>query len=685
MLEPRHLLATFVVDTIVDNPDAPNDGLVSLREAIAAANTNEAVGDAAAGDAAGDVIQFAPEIDGQTITLAGSELTITEGLVIRGGEVGVTVDANQGSRIFDINTDQRVFMAGLTLTNGLATEGGAILVQGGGVLQLSAVDFTGNTSNSLDSGGGAIFSFDSTVRIGGGSTFTGNTALGSGGAIYSITGQVNTVDTTFTANRASGAGGAYAANDGRSFFNRTTFTENRVEAFTDVESDDADTIGSSVEVADEQRGGALAISGDDTVASLRDSRLLENYADNGGGAIVFIGGGSLSAFAGTEFSNNTTLGNGGAIQSEGTLRIGQTTFNENFAFGTNLRSGFGGAIFSVTGDIRVSSSTFTGNISGNSGGAISAFAELSVLSTTFRDNSAGVIPEGLGGFNAAANANPSGGAISYGGNNRGFIAKSVFQFNKARGSGGAIANFGDLTVARDTFIGGNSALVNDFENFSGGGGGGIYSRSGLLRLNSVKIQNNQSGFSGGGILLQFDADLRMIDSVVNLNRAATSGGGIELFESTALIIGSSIGETGAGNRAAIGAPSGGVELTEKYGKGGGISLFSASRLLLRDTQVIGNRARIFGGGLWGRQDRFNTVFRDNAVRIVDSVFAENSARVGGGVFARDTMVVAFGSSITENDAVVEAGGLRNINANANLTRTVIENNTAPQSPNVLES
>ena len=47
-LEHRRLLAVFTVDTISDDLSSQPDGLVSLREAITAANTNAAFGDAAA-------------------------------------------------------------------------------------------------------------------------------------------------------------------------------------------------------------------------------------------------------------------------------------------------------------------------------------------------------------------------------------------------------------------------------------------------------------------------------------------------------------------------------------------------------------------------------------------------------------------------------------------------------------
>ena len=68
-IEARVLLSTIVVTGTGD--DIANDGIVTLREAITAANTNAASGDAAAGDPGLDTIDFDIPGDGvQTITAA---------------------------------------------------------------------------------------------------------------------------------------------------------------------------------------------------------------------------------------------------------------------------------------------------------------------------------------------------------------------------------------------------------------------------------------------------------------------------------------------------------------------------------------------------------------------------------------------------------------------------------------
>ena len=83
VMEARQLLATIVVTGTGDN--IANDGIVTLREAITAANTNAASGDATAGDAGHDTIAFDIPGDGvQTITVQSPLPPITDPVTIDG-------------------------------------------------------------------------------------------------------------------------------------------------------------------------------------------------------------------------------------------------------------------------------------------------------------------------------------------------------------------------------------------------------------------------------------------------------------------------------------------------------------------------------------------------------------------------------------------------------------------------
>ncbi|TWU07924.1 dockerin type I domain-containing protein [Stieleria varia] len=79
-LESRRLLAVLTVTSASD--DLADDGQLTLREAIMAANSNQVV-DGVSGETGKDIIEFAPELSEVPLLLNG-RLEITESLTIRG-------------------------------------------------------------------------------------------------------------------------------------------------------------------------------------------------------------------------------------------------------------------------------------------------------------------------------------------------------------------------------------------------------------------------------------------------------------------------------------------------------------------------------------------------------------------------------------------------------------------------
>ncbi|MFG0265865.1 MAG: hypothetical protein ACF8AM_12070, partial [Rhodopirellula sp. JB055] len=78
-------MAAYVVDTAMDV--VAEDGMISLREAIQASNTNAAVSaDTVAGDPTATEIDSITFADGLTAITLGSELEITESIQIALGD-----------------------------------------------------------------------------------------------------------------------------------------------------------------------------------------------------------------------------------------------------------------------------------------------------------------------------------------------------------------------------------------------------------------------------------------------------------------------------------------------------------------------------------------------------------------------------------------------------------------------
>ena len=190
-LEDRRLLSIYSVNSLADL--VADDGLVTLREALQAANTNAIVYDAPAGSSAeADVITFAPELftDGVNpmparITLGGTQFEISDaaGVDIQGpGAKLLTIDANLQSRVLFVVEGAQTSLSGMTITGGRAYRAVADWSQfGGGICNLGNCSITdaviaGNLAE--DRGGGICNAGTCSVTH---STISGNSARYGGG------------------------------------------------------------------------------------------------------------------------------------------------------------------------------------------------------------------------------------------------------------------------------------------------------------------------------------------------------------------------------------------------------------------------------------------------------------------------------------------------------------------------
>ncbi len=299
-LEDRTVLSTLTVTSSVD--DVPG----SLREAIK--NTNS-----------GDTINFAPSLNGQTITLnkTSGELLITKSLDIEGPAKGqLTISGGGVSRVFEIGSGAIVTLAHLTIANGQTSStgtsggalgGGGILNDAGATLNLTRSSLVNNKAIAgadLDVFGGGLLNLGTANVVS--STFTGNQALkGGGGSFFGGSvgggidnfggGTLTVTDSTFVRNQALGTGpgnfgigGAIENNAGldlahpsNAIITGSVFTGNRAGGDTGVKGN----------------GGALDNEGTWANMIISNSRIVSNQS---GGETSASGiGGGLMNFAGS--------------------------------------------------------------------------------------------------------------------------------------------------------------------------------------------------------------------------------------------------------------------------------------------------------------------------------------------------------------------------------------------------
>ncbi len=506
-LETRCLLSRITVTSAADNQT--DDGLVTLREAILAANGNRSVDGSAAGQYhATDVIDFAEGID--LITLSEGQINVTSDITIEGD--GVTIDAADSSRHFNVSGSRVDFtISGLTLQNGNSASGGSIarLSGRGGTLAVINSTFLNNKANNE---GGAIHvvnpenavyvPFDLRITD---STFTGNQALGSdGGAVYAFGyGETEISGSAFQQNQSQGRGGALLIGDS---------SQQSVQMSAEITQ--------STFINNQSASYAGAVFLDTTGRTeITDSTFQHNAAQNEAGAVYFSASPN-PRIQRSEFTSNSSLASGGAVRATKPLTVEASQFTDN------VSGVFGGAISSeglnlfesdVTGNtasygggvygrrdtsIFVASSSIARNTATVSGGGIYA-ATIYAWDSQIAQNTAEIrggglsTTEGVGLHRVSVVGNSAGtGAGAYLHLFQGpqpLITNSTFSENLATSHGGGL--YVDLSHARRDLEIHQSTIAQNQSTETGGYGGGIYIRtrnnsSSVLIAGSIIAENS---------------------------------------------------------------------------------------------------------------------------------------------------------------------------------------------------
>jgi len=393
-LEDRRMLAVITVNSDLDNT-TPGDALVTLREAVIAANTDATTDLGDTGNGA-DTIDFAGSLNGGTILLDLGELGITESLSVDGTSLagGLTINAQDLSRIFNITAGTGDFtFRKLTLTGGSASdEGGAIrsLTSGDLTIDQSTIDGNNTTANYSRGGGirasGEVLLTDSTVS---GNSTTSN---GAGGGI-SASDNVTLTDSIVRDN-TSGLGGGISVGGyfHDVFITNSTVTGNKALSFG---------------------GGAIYV--DEGSATLTNSTLSDNYTNGdfglGGGILAFgdvtltestvsgnsttgesVDGGGIWAGAVTltrsTVSGNSSTGTGGGFHAGGVVMLTQSTVTDNHANGA---ASVGGGIWNDNDTITIAGSIVAGNTA--VGGNPDLLPGTGILTVNFSLIGTGITPD----------------------------------------------------------------------------------------------------------------------------------------------------------------------------------------------------------------------------------------------------------------------------------------------------
>lgn len=696
LLEDRTLPTVYIVNGFADTIDA-SDGVVSLREAITAANTNAASGNAAAGSADGDVITFSLNaLQRMQLDPALGQYEITDDLVIDGSSnaTRIALSGERGTRVFRVNaaagpgTEHGVELRSFNIVSGQgvgagSAGGGAILVEAASDLTLRDVSVSGGRTAANGGGianAGRLSLFRSivgggTAKFGGGvynagtlslfaswviqNTATGRDSADGGGGIYNAGGEVTVEGNSLVdLNRAlHGAGifslgGRLRVTGGGILHNTALWNGGGVEARAGGTAYDVRLAGVSLSynIAGANvsgnlvtgSGGGLHTTGAG-MAAIDGGAVIANIASKEGGGLWNSAGATMTA-TGVRIRGNVaargrddgdTVNAGGGIFNAGLLSVSETRIEQNLAKSYFLL-GLGGGI--ANGQ----------NVTGAAG-------TTRVTNSIIEKNGAGV-----------------GGGLHNGGSLGTMILEvtsSTVQLNVALRYGGGVANGGGIdgggrlivrssTLTRNTAVfgagpGGGAGLFNGNGAVNGSGNA---SPGGTAEMTAtfVTFNHTQGAGRGGGIQNGPGGRLRVIDSTIDDNVAEGGGGGVADVAGGAGLPANSVLLAGVFLRTNTAAGS---------SDGGALHSSGAGNVALFRNVITGNFAANDGGGIW--------LSAAGTVRLDQSNIAQNSAvgGDGGGLFLLGTGLIDT-SLIASNHARFNGGGFWMKNALSFVNSTV---------------
>lgn len=378
--------------------------------------------------------------------------------------------------------------------------GGAILIQGTGkVKDFNNVTFSNNSTDSSNTKGGAIAVNDTTSSLGliTDSLFEGNNSI-AGGAIYNKGTMAGITGTSGTGENKKANFNSNTANQGGAIYNHATISKITNSNF---EGNTAELLGGAI-----LNSAFYGATDGGKIEKISDSIFLGNKSvseDTGtGGGAIYNNGGQIAEISSTDFVQNSSNNDGGAIYTQSasnTTSTGTTTGNakilikdSNFEENSALKKG--GAIFikvdseneNLVSVLDIENTTFKNNTA-KEGGAIYADAKskITLTNVTFEDNK--TLDDWLNG---------KGGAIY----NNGEITKLSANFTNnttsIEGAGGAIYNTGTISELSGDFTD-NSAGLSVRED-TGSYGGAIYNAGTIGNIKSNFTNNHVFSSAGGG-------------------------------------------------------------------------------------------------------------------------------------------------------------------------------------------
>jgi hypothetical protein len=732
-LEDRRLLS-ITVNTLIDVN--ANDGLTTLREAVAAASS-------------GDTINFS--VTGTINLSSQGQITINKSLTINGpGASLLTIRAynptgaqnGDGSRIFNIDdgnalVERTVTLSGLKLTGGdAAGNGGAIssaeeLIvnsstisgnaatgNGGGISEIGVHSFTpqGHLSiiNSTISGntavgsavyggrGSGIYAYDSIVTVTG-STISGNVGPSLGGGIYSGYGILNITNSTISGNSSTirfGYGGGINSNHGSVTVSGSTISGNSAaDSGGGIDSEHGNlTITSSTisgNSAGKDGGGISVYLGNLTITS---STISGNSATDSGGISLELESTQTATIVQSTISGNSAAEEDGGLSLDGGLTtIRYSTITNNSApagnhGGVTLESSSTG-----TTQLDVTSTIIAGNIGSDVDGFIEG------PNTLVQSHGYNLIGSGntIGVFNQPGDqtgANPLLGSLADNGGPTKTHALLVGSPAIDAGDPAAVAGVGNVPTFDERGAPADRVADGDGDSAARIDIGAFERQPSQLLVDTLADESDGDFTAGDFSLREAIERSNLIAEVDSIEFSATLFGGVIVLTGGELQISRAVQIIGPG-AALLTIDASGNDPTPAINNGDGSRVFNIDNVnnvtnaivQITGLTLTGGDVTGSGGGILSHENLtiVDTTIRDNSattgggiqglggnLTVTSSTISGNSANNGGGIYGQSVSLTVTDSTISGNAANSSGGGISTPYGSVRLAHSTITGNMA---------
>jgi predicted outer membrane repeat protein len=250
-------------------------------------------------------------------------------------------------------------------------------------------------------------------------------------------------------------------------------------------------------------GGGVLVPSNGGTASVTDSLIADNTAQEGGG--MWIGNGSSAIVTGSSVDGNTGSANdGGGIYSKGDLTLTDVTVSGNKSgFGAGIENEAVSPAKATLTRVLVTRNSASGTVL--KGGGVYNDGPMTIAESTVTGNTAGSTASGGSGL---------GGGV-YNSSGTLAITQSTIAGNNALNGDGFFIATGQATLENVTITGNGQSSAQ-------GRGGGIFSDGGTLALANATVAGNEASFAAGDGGNLYNASSVTAQNTITAN-ALTSG------------------------------------------------------------------------------------------------------------------------------------------------------------------